>query len=143
MKTREKSSKIWMRSPSSFSQATAGMVVSFQKLTVSKEQELREQLRASGISYSVVKNTLARKAADGTPFALAADHFKGVTALALSKGDPVTLSKTISKFAKDNPDIFSFKVGIVEGRGSRDQRSRCDCQFAFKRGAYLADYVLN
>ncbi len=116
MKTRERKQQDLEALAEQFRQATAGMVVSFRKLTVSKEQELREQLRASGISYSVVKNTLARKAADGTPFALAADHFKGVTALALSKGDPVTLSKTISKFTKDNPDIFSFKVGVVEGR---------------------------
>jgi large subunit ribosomal protein L10 len=63
-----------------------------------------------------VKNTLARKAAEGTPFAQATDHFKGVTALALSEGDPVSLSKAISKFTKANPDVFSFKVGIVEGK---------------------------
>jgi large subunit ribosomal protein L10 len=52
----------------------------------------------------------------GTPFEQAAEHFKGVTAVALSEGDPVNLSKAISKFTKANPDTFSFKVGIVEGR---------------------------
>jgi large subunit ribosomal protein L10 len=83
---------------------------------VAKDQELRNQLREAGIRYEVVKNTLARKAAEGTPFAQATDHFKGVTALALSEGDPVSLSKAISKFTKANPDVFSFKVGIVEGK---------------------------
>ena len=34
----------------------------------------------------------------------------------MSTGDPVGLSKAISKFSKANPDIFSFKVGIVEGK---------------------------
>lgn len=116
MKTREKKQQDLDALVEQFRGATAGAVVSFQKLTVPKEQELRNQLREAGISYMVVKNTLARKAADGTPFAQAADHFKGVTALALSQGDPVALSKTISKFTKDNADFFSFKVGVVEGR---------------------------
>ncbi len=64
----------------------------------------------------MVKNTLARKAAAGTPFEQATEHFKGVTAIASSTGDPVTLSKAVSKFAKDNPDVFTFKAGVVEGR---------------------------
>ena len=58
---------------------------------------------------------LARKAAEGTALEQAADQFKGVTAVALSNEDPVSLSKAIAKFAKANPDIFTFKVGIVEG----------------------------
>ena len=91
------------------------MVVGFQGMTVAKDQELRNQLREAGVSYEVVKNTLARKAAAGTPLEAAADQFKGVTAVALSSGDPVGLSKAISKFTKANPDVFSFKVGIVEG----------------------------
>jgi large subunit ribosomal protein L10 len=99
-----------------FQKATAAMLVGFQKLTVAKDQELRNQLREAGISYEVVKNTLARKAAEGTPFEQAVEHFKGVTAIALSEGDPVSLSKAISKFTKANPDVFSFKVGVVEGR---------------------------
>src|ERR671927_622762 len=92
-----------------FKNAKAAMVVGFQKMTVAKDQELRNQLREAGVSYEVVKNTLARKAAAGTPFEQAAEHFKGVTAVALSEGDPVNLSKAISKFTKANPDTFSFK----------------------------------
>ena len=99
-----------------FKAAQAAMVVGFQKMTVAKDQELRNQLREAGVSYEVVKNTLARRAAEGTPFEAASDHFKGVTAVALSTGDPVGLSKAISKFTKANPDIFTFKAGIVEGK---------------------------
>jgi large subunit ribosomal protein L10 len=99
-----------------FQKATAAMLVGFNKLTVAKDQELRNQLREAGVRYEVVKNTLARRAAEGTPFAQAAEHFKGVTALAMSEGDPVGLSKAIAKFTKANPDVFTFKVGIVEGR---------------------------
>jgi large subunit ribosomal protein L10 len=99
-----------------FKAAQAAMVVGFQKMTVAKDQELRNQLREAGVSYEVVKNTLARRAAEGTPFEAASEHFKGVTAVALSTGDPVGLSKAISKFTKANPDIFTFKAGIVEGK---------------------------
>lgn len=99
-----------------FQEATTAMLIGFQKLTVAKDQELRKQLRDAGARYSVVKNTLARKAAAGTPFEQAAEHFKGVTAMALVKDDPVPLSKAISKFTKDNPDIFAFKIGIVDGK---------------------------
>ena len=68
------------------------------------------------LAGSTVKNTLARIASQGTELEQAAEHFKGVTAVALSNGDPVGLSKAISKFSKANPDIFTFKVGIVEGK---------------------------
>lgn len=99
-----------------FQKASAAMLISFQKMTVPKDQELRNQLREAGGTYSVVKNTLARKASEGTVLEQAKEQFKGVTAVALSNGDPVSLSKAITKFNKANPDIFTFKVGIVEGK---------------------------
>src|SRR5918911_1891691 len=116
MKTREQKQKDLDALTEQFQKATAAMLVSFNKMTVGKDQELRRQLREAGVTYEVVKNTLARKAAEGTPFAQAADEFKGVTAVALSTGDPVGLSKAISKFTKANPDVFTFKAGIVEGK---------------------------
>ena len=116
MKTREQKQRDLDALARQFQTATTGMLIGFKKLTVAKDQELRRQLRDAGARYQVVKNTLARKAAEGTPFAQAADHFKGVTALALAEGDPVQLSKAISKFARENPEVFSFKAGVVEGR---------------------------
>jgi large subunit ribosomal protein L10 len=116
MKTREQKQKNLEALAQQFQAASTGMLVGFTKLTVAKDQELRRRLAEAGASYSVVKNTLARKAAAGTPFEGATEHFKGVTALALAEGDPVQLSKAISKFVKDNPDVFSFKAGVVEGR---------------------------
>ena len=116
MKTREQKQKDLEALAAEFQQATAGMLVGFTRLTVGKDQELRRRLAEVGARYAVVKNTIARKAAEGTPFEVAAEHFKGVTALALAEGDPVQLSKAITKFAKDNPEIFSFKAGVVEGR---------------------------
>ena len=116
MKTREQKQKDLESLAQQFQQATAGMLVGFKNLTVSKDQELRRRLREAGAQYSVVKNTLARKAAEGTPYEQAADHFKGVTAIALSESDPVGLSKAVSKFVRENPEVFSFKAGVVEGR---------------------------
>jgi large subunit ribosomal protein L10 len=116
MKTREQKQKDLEELTQRFKDAKAAMVVGFQKMTVAKDQELRNQLREAGVSYEVVKNTLARRASEGTALEGANEHFKGVTAVALSNGDPVGLSKAISKFAKANPDIFTFKAGIVEGK---------------------------
>jgi large subunit ribosomal protein L10 len=116
MKTREQKQKDLDALAEQFQAASAGMLIGFNKLTVSKDQELRRSLREAGATYTVVKNTLARKAAAGTPFEGASEHFKGVTALALAGGDPVLLSKAVSKFVKDNPDVFTFKAGVVEGR---------------------------
>ncbi len=116
MKTREQKQQDLETLTAQFKEATAAMLVGFQGMTVSKDYDLRKQLREVGVEYSVVKNTLARRAVAGTPFEQASEHFKGVTAVAISKSDPVTLSKAISKFTKENADLFTFKVGIVEGK---------------------------
>jgi large subunit ribosomal protein L10 len=116
MKTRETKQQDLDALTEKFQKATSAVVVGFNKLTVGKDNELRNQLREAGVRYEVVKNTLARRAAEGTPFAQAAESFKGATAVATTEGDPVALSKAISKFTKANPEVFTFKVGIVEGR---------------------------
>ena len=116
MKTREQKQKDLDALTEKLQNASAAMIVGFNKLTVPKDQELRNQLREAGVQYEVVKNTLARKASVGTPFEQAAEHFKGVSAIAIGEGDPVSLSKAISKFTKANPDVFTFKVGVVEGK---------------------------
>ncbi|MGH9904277.1 MAG: 50S ribosomal protein L10 [Pyrinomonadaceae bacterium] len=116
MKTRARKQKDLEALTEQFKHAKAAIVVGFHGMTVAKDQELRNQLREAGVSYEVVKNTLARKAAEGTPLEQASAQFKGVTAIALSKTDPVNLSKAISKFTKANPEIFKFKAGVVEGK---------------------------
>lgn len=116
MKTRAQKQQDLEALTQQFQAATVGMLLGFSKLTVPKDQELRRRLQEAGARYDVVKNTLARRAAAGTPFEQATEHFKGVTAIATSEGDAVTLSKAVAKFVKDNPDVFSFKAGVVEGR---------------------------
>lgn len=116
MKTKAQKQKDLEALTEQFKNAKSAMVVGFKKMTVAKDQELRNQLREAGVSYEVVKNTIARKAAQGTPIEAAQEQFKGVTAIALTQTDPVGLSKAISKFTKANPEIFSFKAGVVEGK---------------------------
>src|SRR5437868_15321196 len=115
MKTKEQKQRDLEALARQFQAASTGMLVGFKKLTVAKDQELRRQLREAGASYSVVKNTLARKAASGTPLEPLADEFKSVTAVALSTTDPVGLSKPRAKFTKAIADVFSFKTGLVDG----------------------------
>ena len=116
MKTRKQKQEDLNALTEQFQNSNAALVIGFNKLTVAKDQELRNQLRDAGAKYKVVKNKLAIKAIEGTPFEGATEHFKGVSAIAFSEGDPVQLSKTLSKIVKDNGDIFNFKVGIVEGK---------------------------
>ena len=91
------------------------VIATYSKLTVAQDFELRKTLRSSGAKYRVVKNTLAERAAKGTPAEAALKDLSGVTSIAYTEGDPVALAKAISKYAKDNPE-FTFKAGVVEGR---------------------------
>jgi large subunit ribosomal protein L10 len=116
MKTREQKQIDLNALTSELSNSKSAMIVSFNKLTVAKDQEFRSQLRDAGAKYQVVKNTIARLAVKGTQYEEASEHFKGVTGIVWTESDPVVLSKTISKFIKDNADFFSFKAGVVDGK---------------------------
>ena len=116
MKTRETKQKDLEALTQSLQSANSAMVVSFAGLSVNKDQEFRNTLRSAGAKYQVVKNTLARRAVKDTQFEQAADSFKGVTAIAWTDGDPVVLSKAMSKFMKGNADIYKFKSGVIDGK---------------------------
>ena len=116
MKTRETKQNDLNALTESLAASKSAMVVSFTGVTVAKDQEFRNSIREAGAKYEVVKNTLARIAVKGTQFEDASESFKGVTAIAWTDGDPVVLSKAISKFMKDNADIYTFKTGVVDGK---------------------------
>jgi large subunit ribosomal protein L10 len=90
-------------------------VAQFQGMTVSQDTELRVKIRETKSKYRVVKNTLAKKAAEGTPVEGVAKTFDGSTAIAYNASDPVSLAKALTAYAKANP-LFVFKAGLVEGR---------------------------
>ena len=116
MKTRERKHEDLNALTEQLNNSKSAMIVSFNKLTVNKDQEFRNHLRDAGAKFQVVKNTIARIAVKGTPYEGASDHLKGVTGIAWTENDAVILSKTVSKFVKDNADIYTFKAGIVEGK---------------------------
>jgi large subunit ribosomal protein L10 len=90
-------------------------VAQFQGMTVAQDTELRHKIRETKSKYRVVKNTLAKKAAEGTPVEGVAKSFDGSTAIAYNAKDPVSLAKALTAYAKANP-LFVFKAGMVEGR---------------------------
>jgi large subunit ribosomal protein L10 len=92
-----------------------GFVAEFGKLTVANDDELRKAIRGTGAKYRVVKNTLAERAAQGTAFESVVKSLAGRTSIAYTSGDPVTLAKALTKYAKDNPEL-KFRAGVVEGR---------------------------
>src|SRR6185503_13751715 len=90
-------------------------VTQFQGMTVAQDTELRIKIRETKSKYRVVKNTLAKKAAEGTAAEGVTKSFDGSTAIAYNANDPVSLAKALTAYAKANP-LFVFKAGIVEGR---------------------------
>jgi len=96
-------------------QAKNLFVAQFQGMTVLQDTDLRQKIRETKSQYRVVKNTLAKKAAEGTAAEGVAKSFDGSTAIAYNAGDPVSLAKALTAYAKTNP-LFVFKAGMVEGR---------------------------
>jgi large subunit ribosomal protein L10 len=90
-------------------------VAQFQGMTVLQDTDLRQKIRGTNSSYRLVKNTLVRKAAEGTAAEGVSKSFDGSTAIAYNASDPVSLAKALTTYAKTNP-LFVFKAGIVEGR---------------------------
>src|SRR6202051_2456439 len=97
--------------------ATVSTVIlsTFQGITVEDDNKLRRAVEAVGGTYKVVKNTLAERAAAGTPNEPLLKDLKGTNSIAFTATDPVSLAKALTKIAKDVP-AFQFRAGIVEGR---------------------------
>ena len=94
--------------------AQSAVIVDYLGLTVEQDTKLRKELRENGVSYKVFKNTLIKRAAEGTAFAELDKHLEGPTALAVSKTDATAPARILAKYAKDIQS-FSLKAGIVEG----------------------------
>lgn len=73
-------------------------------LTVSQMTELRNELRKEGASFKITKNTLAKRAIEGTKFEELGDLFSGPTGIAMSQ-DPVAAAKAVQKFADANKKL--------------------------------------
>jgi large subunit ribosomal protein L10 len=99
-------------------------VTDFTGLNVAKVTELRRRLRAAGVDFIVVKNTLARRAFDAAAVPALSDHLAGPTALVLAGRDPVGAAKVLTDFAREH-EKPAIKIGLVEGKTvSPDQVKR-------------------
>ena len=94
--------------------AATGVLLDYRGLTVDEDTKLRNDLRAAGVRYFVVKNTLLRLAANQVGLEELDSTLHGPTALALSE-DPVAPAKILFDFAKDN-DKVEIKTGFMDGK---------------------------
>ncbi len=95
--------------------ATVAIIAEYKGLDVATATDIRKKCRENKVTYKVVKNTLAKRAAQGTSLEQIADGFKGPVVLVLGE-DPVTPAKVLTEFAKDRADKFVLKSAVVEGQ---------------------------
>lgn len=114
MKTRQQRHAEMEWLAQAFRETPTIVLLNTQGLTVAKDWELRRRLEKANARFRVVKNTLARLAARGTPVERLSEHFRGMTAIALSKDDPVALMRALTEFARENAQV-QFKAALVEG----------------------------
>jgi large subunit ribosomal protein L10 len=97
-----------------FRGSSATLLTEYRGLTVAQLKELRRTLGRE-TTYSVAKNTLAKRAATEAGISGLDDLFTGPTALAFVGGDPVEAAKSLRDFAKAHP-LLVIKGGVFEGR---------------------------
>lgn len=97
--------------------SASGVLVNYEGITVAEDTALRNELRKAGVEYSVVKNTMVRRALDDTGLSELDDVLHGTTSLAVCKEDPIAPMRVVHKFAKGlNGDRFVIKAGFMDGK---------------------------
>ena len=94
--------------------ALSAVVADARGVTVAKIDALRKQARAQGVQMRVVRNTLARRAVEGTAYECLKDSFVGPTLIAFSSEHPGAAARLFKDFAKAN-DKFEVKAAAFEG----------------------------
>lgn len=98
-----------------FAKAQMAVVAEYRGLPVEELRSLRTKLRAAGGEFKVVKNTLAKRAAEGTALLELREHFDGPIGVALGYADPAPLAKALREFAGQQ-DKLKLRIGVLEGR---------------------------
>ena len=96
--------------------ASAGVLVDYKGINVADDTKLRRELRAAGVEYAVVKNTLLQFAVKKIGFNPLEPVLKGATALATSADDPIAPARILSEYAKKSQGKFTIKAGFIDGR---------------------------
>ena len=90
------------------------VLVDYRGLTVAEDTALRKELREAGVQYKVYKNTMMRRAFEGTAFESLSDHLHGTNAIAISETDATAPARILAKYAKQFPAL-ELIAGVVEG----------------------------
>jgi large subunit ribosomal protein L10 len=94
--------------------ALSAVVADSRGVTVGAMTALRKEAREAGVWMKVVRNTLARRAVEGTPFECLTDTLVGPSLIAFSKEHPGAAARIFKKFAKEN-EQFELKSGAFDG----------------------------
>ena len=94
--------------------ACAGVVVSYSGITVDNDTKMRAELRRAGVTYTVLKNTMTKRACENVGYSALSSVLEGTTALATSESDPVAAAKILKEYA-DKIDTFELMAGFVDG----------------------------
>lgn len=98
-----------------FQNAQACVIVNYAGITVENDTALRKELTAAGVKYSVIKNTLIKRACEKTGYTDLTGVLEGMTAVATSDTDPVAAAKILSNYA-EKIETFEIKAGFVDGK---------------------------
>ena len=96
------------------SNASSVVLVNYRGITVEQDTALRKQLREAGVTYKVYKNTMMKRAFEGTAYAELDPFLEGTNAIAIGTDDVTAPARIICKFSKDNK-VLEVKAGVVEG----------------------------
>ena len=96
--------------------AGAGLLVDYKGITVAEDTALRTELRKDGVEYTVVKNTLTRKALDKLGMSDLDHVLNGTTSLATAENDPIAPFRIVSDYSKKLGDRFNIKAAFMEGK---------------------------
>ena len=94
--------------------SVTGVLVDYKGINVADDTALRKELREAGVKYSVVKNTLLSRAAEGADLAGLQPTLEGTTALATSDEDYAAAARILSNYAKKSK-TFKIKAGYLDG----------------------------
>eukprot|EP00767_Chilomastix_cuspidata_P007474 gnl/Chilomastix_cuspidata/8164.p2 GENE.gnl/Chilomastix_cuspidata/8164~~gnl/Chilomastix_cuspidata/8164.p2 ORF type:complete len:174 (-),score=1.75 gnl/Chilomastix_cuspidata/8164:62-583(-) len=95
--------------------AQVAILADYKGVDVEGMNKLRRQLRESDSRLQVVKNTLLKRAAEGTDVAELKDFFTGPNSITTTETDPVSPAKILVKFAEDNKK-FELKAAVLDGK---------------------------
>lgn len=96
--------------------AGSGVFVDYKGITVAEDTALRTELRRDEVNYTVVKNTLTRKALDKLGMEGLDSILNGTTSLATAENDPIAPFRILSDYSKKLGDRFNIKAAFMEGK---------------------------